>query len=277
MVIMTKDAVNNNSNSLLGVTVALIGAIILNIFVTQNLNKPVFEIGPQETTVHFNENLVKALVLGQYRLSSSILWSETLLRSDIKHYNKDDLNNWMFHRLNLITTLDPYFYISYLYGAVYLSIIKDDLQGASTIYEKGLSVFPNDFDLNYNAAFHYYFEVGDHSKAIEKLEKIINHPRASSLLKRIYSRLKAEKGNLQDAFIVISGLYDKAPKESPIKKRYFKNLFQIKTELDLQCLNSNKSGCPKLNINNNPYLFKDGKWVSPEPWKPFRIKKGPQK
>lgn len=277
MFIMTKDSVNNNSNPIIGVTVILILAIFINVFTVKNLKKPKFEIGPQETTVHFNETLVKALMLGQYRLSSSILWSETLLRSDIKHYNKGDLNNWMFHRLNLITTLDPYFYISYLYGAVYLSIIKDDLQGASTIYEKGLSIFPNDFDLNYNAAFHYYFEVNDHSKAIEKLEKIIDHPRASSLLKRIYSRLKAEKGNLQDAFVIISGLYKKAPKDSPIQKRYFKNLFQIKTELDLQCLNSNQVNCPKLNINGLAYRLEDGKWVSPEPWQPFRIKKGPKK
>lgn len=277
MFIMTKDSVNNNSNSILSVSVILIIVFLSNIFITKNLKKPKFEIGPQETTVHFNENLVKALILGQYRLSSSVLWSETLLRSDIKHYKKEDLNNWMFRRLNLITTLDPYFYISYLYGAVYLSIIKDDLNGASTIYEKGLRVFPNDFDLNYNAAFHYYFEVGDHDKAVEKLDRIISHPRASSLLKRIYSRLKAEKGNLEDALVVISNLYKNAPQDSPIKERYRKNLFQIKTELDLNCLNQSLNDCPHVNLNGIPYKKQDNQWVSPESWEPFRIKKGPKK
>lgn len=275
---MTKDLVNNNSNSLFRVVTILIVAIICNIFVVKNLNKPSFQIGPQETTIHFNEKLVKALSLGQYRLVSSILWSETLLRSDIKHYNSNDLNNWMFHRLNLITTLDPYFYISYLYGAVYLSIIKDDLTGASTIYEKGLSTFPNDFDLNYNAAFHYYFEVGDYERASQKIAKIIDHPRTSELLKRIYSRLKAEKGNLNDALLVIGELYAKAPADSIIKERYEKNLFQIKTELDLNCLNgANSDNCPKINFRGAPYIYRNGKWHSPEKWKPYRIKKGPRK
>ncbi len=270
---MTKDTVNNNSNKTLLIVALLILAYIANFFVVRDLIKPGFQIGPQETTVHFNEHLVKALSLGQYRLTSSVLWAETLLRSDIKHYNENDLNNWMFHRLNLITTLDPYFYVSYLYGAVYLSIIKDDLKGASTIYEKGLSVFPNDFDLNYNAAFHYYFEMGDYQMASQKLSKIIDHPRASEHLKRIYSRVKAERGNLQDAFVIIKGLYEKSPEGSAIKKRYEKSLFQIKTELDLECLNRRQTNCSKTNFHGLPYVIKNGEWQSPEDWKPFRIKK----
>jgi tetratricopeptide (TPR) repeat protein len=274
---MTKDTVNNNSNKTLLIVTFLLFAYIANFFMVRDLIKPGFQIGPQETTVHFDENLVKALSFGQYRLTSSILWAETLLRSDIKRYDENDLNNWMFHRLNLITTLDPYFYVSYLYGAVYLSIIKDDLRGASTIYEKGLRIFPDDFDLNYNAAFHYYFEMGDYQKASQKLSKIIDHPRSSEHLKRIYSRVKAERGNLEDAFEMIKGLYEKSPEGSAIKERYGKSLFQIKTELDLKCLNNGESNCSRVNIHGRPYIIQDGRWQSPEEWKPFRVKKRPSK
>ncbi|MCR9205176.1 MAG: hypothetical protein NXH75_11395, partial [Halobacteriovoraceae bacterium] len=187
------------------------------------------------------------------------------------------LNSWMFLRLKLITTLDPYFYVAYLYGGIYLSIVKDDLIGASYIYEKGLEVFPNDYDLNFNAAFHFYYEVGDYPRAITSLEKASLNPKAPPYFTRLLSRLKAEEGNVQDAYIIIKSLYEDSPDGSEIKKKHEKNLFLLKTELDLDCLNEGKKNCPHLNPNGIPYIRKGNRWESPEKWTPYRVKKRKKK
>lgn len=247
------------------------------LFIHNNSKMPELELTPQDTTIHFNEKLIKAFSLGQQRLLSSFLWSETLLKSDIKHYQKEDLNSWMFLRLRLITTLDPYFYVAYLYGGVYLSIIKDDLSGASYIYDKGLEIFPDDFDLHFNAAFHYYYEVGDYPKAINSLEVASKNPKAPSYFVRLLSRLKAEEGNIQDAYVIINSLYENSPEGSAIKKKHKKNLFFLKTELDLECLNSGKTNCSQLNPNGIPYIRSGDGWKSPEKWTPYRVKKRKKK
>lgn len=277
---MLENTKKYNSKTLLIKLVALASCVIgISNFHDQK-SFPKFELSPQESTVHINENFLKIFSLGQTRLLSSILWSETLLRADLKHYENKDLNNWMFLRLKLITTLDPYFYVAYLYGGVYLSIIKDDLLGASYIYNKGLQNFPDDFDLNFNAAFHFNYEVGDFLKAVPLLEKIKNHPRSTPAIKRVLSRLKAEQGSLDDSYLIIRSLYQAAPADSEIQRKYERNLFSIKTEMDLNCLNSQKSNCSERNLKGIPYVKgSDGKWASPSSWKPYRIKnkKGPQR
>lgn len=244
------------------------------LYTHKNSKLPELKLTPQDTTIHFNEKIIKAFSLGQHRLLSSFLWSETLLKSDIKHYQKDDLHSWMFLRLKLITTLDPYFYIAYLYGAVYLSIVKDDLVGASYIYEKGLDIYPDDFHLNFNAGFHFYYEVGDYPKAIKAFENAKKSPKSPPHLLSLLSRLKASEGSLEDAFLIIRNLYEAAPDDTPIKKKYEDDLFSIKTEMDLDCLNRGLNNCSQNNPRGVPYQFKDNQWISPVEWTPYRIKKG---
>lgn len=242
------------------------------LFIHKKISIPSLELSPQETTIHINEDLIRSLSLGQTRLLSSLLWAETLLKGDIKHYEKNDLSSWMFLRLKLITELDPYFYKAYLYGSVYLSIIKDDIEGASYLYKRGLELYPNDLQLNLHAGFHFYFEAGDINSAVAALDKASNNPNFPPRMKSILSRLKAEAGLLEDSYNIILSFYKNAPENSAIQKKFEENLFSLKTEIDLKCLNSKKEGCAHQNLKGNRYLYKDNVWVSPEPWEPFRPK-----
>lgn len=269
---MLETQTKNNLSNLVIPIAAIIICFAGILLIHKNCKIPELKLTPQDTTIHFNEKIIKAFSLGQTRFLSSLLWSETLLKSDIKHYEKDDLNSWMFLRLKLITTLDPYFYVAYLYGGVYLSIVKDDLVGASYIYEKGMKIYPDDFYLHFNAAFHFYYEVGDFPKAIDALEVATQSPQAPAHLLPLLSRLKASEGSLKDSFEIIKNLYENSPEDSPIRKKYEKDLLSIKTELDLECLNSGSGPCSKFNILGEPYLFRDGKWLSPVEWSPYRVK-----
>lgn len=245
-------------------------------FTRQRVEYPPIKLTPQETTVHFEELFIKALSMGQQRLLSSLLWSETLLKADIKHYDKEDLNNWMFHRLKLITTLDPFFYQAYLYGGIYLSIIKDDDIGAEYIYRKGLEVYPEDLYLNLNGAFHYQYELGDIETAIKLLKKIVDHPRAPRHIPKLLARLQSEGGNLEDAFLTVNSIMESAPENSPFKESLRKNLYSIKAEFDLNCLNKLKKdlkNCSSVDYYGQPYVRKNDRWFAVREWKPFRVKK----
>ena len=150
------------------------------LFFSINANKklalPTINISKQLAASNFNPEFTRIFSLGQKRLLSSLLWSKTLLESDVDHYKSHDLNSWLFLRFRTLMTLEPNFYEVYLYGGQYLSVIKDDLNGATYLFDRGLEKFPNDYKMLYHAGFHFYTETKDFSKAKNIFTKLVKQP-----------------------------------------------------------------------------------------------------
>ena len=160
---------------------ALVGAglvcFLIAGFLNQKIIRPTPNLSKQETALNINQDLLVFLSAGNKRLLTDLLWVQTLIESDLDHYSAHDLNSWMFVRFNTISTLDPLFYQNYLWGGQYLSIVKDDLIGAVTLMEKGTKYYPEDYQLNFNLGFTYYYELGDYRKGIFYFDKIKTHPK----------------------------------------------------------------------------------------------------
>tara|TARA_R110000868_G_scaffold97619_10_gene268633 strand:- start:7748 stop:8335 length:588 start_codon:yes stop_codon:yes gene_type:complete len=191
----------------------------------------------------------------------------------------------MYFRFLTISNLEPRFYLNYLYGGQYLSIAKDDVYGADTIYKKGLNSYPKDFWLSYHGGFNAAFEIGDYSLALEYYNNIYDHPdvqeKYPSLLS-IINKLRLDSGelNLQQVYELIHISWIDA-KDEDVKKLLGRYLYDIKAELDLTCLNSSpsKSSCSKTDFDGNFYLRdNENYWSAQQNWKPYRLhkKKAPQ-
>ncbi|RYZ83092.1 MAG: hypothetical protein EOP04_20665 [Proteobacteria bacterium] len=70
-------------------------------------------------------------------------------------------NTWLYRMLNTITDLSPKFRMPYATGAVALSVMVSDIEGAKKIFDKGTTEYPNDWPILYRAAYHYLYEVRD--------------------------------------------------------------------------------------------------------------------
>ena len=254
----------------------LVFLFVTAFFLRAHLQLPQINISKQQTAINIDKSLLKIAHLGNQRLFASILWVQTLLESDIEHYKKKDLNSWMFLRFDALTDLDPYFYHAYRYGGQYLSVIKDDALGAQKIYDKGLILFPDDFWLNFYAAFNYYFELNRPQKAIELYSKIAFSPMTQEYapyLPSLLAKLKASLGDLPSAFQLLYTAYQQAPDDSVLKKRFHHSLYAIRAELDLQCLNNKQQHCPTHDFNGNPYIKNERNvFEAQENWTPFEIK-----
>jgi hypothetical protein len=251
------------------------GLIILAIacFINQANRKPTLVISKQDSAINFNNTFLTFMSAGNKRLVTDLLWIETLIESDLEHYKKNDLNNWMYLRFDAISVLDPLFYENYLYGGQFLSIVKDDLQGASLIYEKGLLHYPDDYSLNYSAGFNYYFELGNSKRGVELLEKVKYHPKAPTFLPSIVNKLKLEVTNdLSLVYELVNHHYQSTADEQ-LKKRMMKELYAIKSEIDLKCLNGVNKDCDRLDYLGNKYIYKDGAFHTLLPFVRYRIKK----
>lgn len=236
-------------------------------------NVPIIEINKQDTALNIKPLFLTAFSFGNKRLFSDIIWIQTLIESDLEHYKAKDLNNWLYLRFNTISHLDPLFYENYLYGGQYLSIIKDDMGAASSIYEKGLLIYPLDYALNYNAGLNYYYEMGNYKKGLEKLEQIKNHPKAPDFLASIVNKLQLELSFDYSAALLFLKERLRTAKDELVMNRLKQDIYAIKAERDLECLNSSKNNCERFDYNDQPYIFKNNKYHSAQPFSTYRLRK----
>lgn len=245
----------------------------ISFLISQKIEKPFIRISKQDESWKLNGEKLSQFHLGFKRLESSLLWISTILEGDVDHYKKKDLNSWMFLRFKTIADLEPKFYENYTFGGQYLSIVKDDLAGATYLYNKGLTQYPNDFDLLKNAAFHFHFEEGDTIKSFKLYSKLRAHPRASGIMISTLARLESANGNLEVAFELLKSQYEKLKdKNSFIANKIFEHMYAIKAEIDLNCLNLKKLNCAKFDLDGTRYISNRDSYYAKKNWTPFRPK-----
>lgn len=241
------------------------------IFFNQNLIKPEILINKQESAINFNKDFLKFISIGNKRFFSDLIWVQTLLESDESHYKKNDLNSWMFVRFYSISELDPFFYQNYLWGGIYLSIVKDDRLGAAKIFEKGLKHYPDDYGLNYNAAFNYYAQLENYKRAYELLSKIQYYPQAPYFLRTLVAKIQFQTSFDYDETINLLKRYLDETKDELLIDKIKKNIYAVKAERDIKCLNEKSAKCDSKDAYGNSYLYKNGKYDSVEKYLPYRI------
>ena len=258
----------NNTLILVVASILLISACLLN---TQT-KKPVISLSKQETAININTKFLSVLSAGHKRLITDLLWIQTLIESDTEHYMKKDLNSWLFLRFNTISVLDPMFYENYSYGGQFLAIVKDDLEGADVIYDKGLSFFPKDYPLNFQAGFMNYYEIGNFKKGYLYLNRVVDNPKAPIFLKSILSKIQYEvSGDLQATYQLVQFNYENAI-DDHLKQRLGADLYAIKAEIDLKCLNNNKSGCELKDQDGDQYQKRGDQYYSVKSFRKYGIK-----
>jgi hypothetical protein len=81
--------------------------------------------------------------------------------------------NWGYYVVNSITDLAPRFLMAYSSGALSLSVLADDIEGASRIYIKGLLNIRHDWDLWYRAGAHFLNETNEDKFAAYALNQAV--------------------------------------------------------------------------------------------------------
>lgn len=73
--------------------------------------------------------------------------------------------SWLFNVINLTVELDPSFSEAFYFGALALTVLVEDREGASIIYDKATALYKYDWHILYAAAYHALFEEKNQLKA----------------------------------------------------------------------------------------------------------------
>ena len=136
---------------------------------------------------------LKPFVLGFDQLIADYFWIKTV------GYFGDQLMAdrqypWLYHILDLVTTLDPQYIFPYYFGGVTLSLEAGQVEQSNLILKKAMRHHPDTWRFPFMLGFNYWYHDNDPLKGATYLEIAANLPEAPKYLKTLPARLYNEAG-----------------------------------------------------------------------------------
>lgn len=146
---------------------------------------------------------IKTASLGFQAVLADLMWARTTVYFG-EHSKTDKDYKWLYHLLDVVTTLDPENILAYKFGGNLLALEMNDIKSSIVLLKKGIKNNPReDWMLYFLLGFDYFFYLNDYSTAAEYLEmatKIPGHPAyLPGLVARMYT--KAEKSDMAVQFL----------------------------------------------------------------------------
>jgi tetratricopeptide (TPR) repeat protein len=137
---------------------------------------------------------LKPALLGYHHLGADALWLRFVQVAGKKR-NSDDEYEWMYHALDVLTTLDPQYAYAYYAGGVILGDLANRPDLSNLLLEKGFKANPDVWNIPFLLGYNYYFLLGDPAKGAEFIMEAARLPDGPSYLPGLATRMAAEAGS----------------------------------------------------------------------------------
>ena len=177
---------------------------------------------------------LKPAMLGYQHLGADLLWLR-LLQVWGKKENTDNEYEWMYHALDVITTLDPRYAYAYYVGGVALTnyVTRPDL--SNRLLEKGHHENPSEWNLPFLLGYNHYFTLGNAAKGAEYIGRAARTPGAPGFLPGLATRMHAEAGNPDVALQFLEALWKENP-DLVVREKLETRAKEVMIERDLRML-----------------------------------------
>lgn len=137
---------------------------------------------------------LKPALLGYHHLGADALWLR-FVQVVGKKRNSEDEYEWMYHALDVLTTLDPQYAYAYYAGGVILGDLANRPDLSNLLLEKGFKANPDVWNIPFLLGYNYYFLLGDPAKGAEYIMQAASLPEGPSYLPGLATRMAAEAGS----------------------------------------------------------------------------------
>src|SRR5437899_2975576 len=122
---------------------------------------------------------LKPALLGYHHLGADILWLR-LVQVVGKKRNSADEYEWIYHALDVITTLDPQYAYAYYAGGVILGDLATRPDLSNRLLERGVKANPEVWNIRFLLGYNYYFLLGDPAKRAASIMQAASLPHGPS-------------------------------------------------------------------------------------------------
>jgi len=179
---------------------------------------------------------LKPALLGYRNLGADVLWLR-LLQVLGKKGNTADEYEWIYHAMDVITTLDPQYDYVYYMGGVVLTNLANRVDLSNRLLEKGFRENPTVWNIPFLLGYNHYFILGDASKAAEYIAASARLPGGPAYLPGLASRMYAEANNPDTALQFLEALWRQTQDEG-MREVIAKRAKEVMIERDIRVLES---------------------------------------
>lgn len=149
---------------------------------------------------------LKPALLGYHHLAADVLWLR-LVQVIGQKRNTADEYEWMYHALDVITTLDPQYAYAYQVGGTVLTELAHRVDLSNRILEKGAEANPNVWWLPFNLGYNHFFYLGDPATAASYIAQAARLPGGPAYLPGLATRMYAEAANPEVALEFLAAMW----------------------------------------------------------------------
>lgn len=136
---------------------------------------------------------------------------------------------WVYHILLTVFESAPRWNLPARIGPMLLSVIVDDINGATILFKKAVENFPNDWVVLYRAGYHFLYETDDKLLAAQLYERAANNG-APSWAKSLSAKLYSETGKNIVARTIILDALNSQPAPH-VRDKLLERLKKVESEL----------------------------------------------
>lgn len=226
------------SKQLIHVSTTLLAAVLLTliVFLQRNLDQridaqaaKIEELAQLPRGEHF-----KPALLGYHHLGADLLWLR-LLQVWGKKKNTNSEYEWMYHALDVITTLDPQYSYAYYVGGVVLTNYANRPDLSNRLLEKGHHNNPGEWNLPFLLGYNHYFALGDAKRGAEYIGRAARTSGAPDFLPGLATRMHAEAGNPDVALQFLEALWRENP-DLVVREKLETRAKEVMIERDLRTI-----------------------------------------
>lgn len=177
---------------------------------------------------------LKPAMLGYQHLGADVLWLKMLQVLGKKRNTADDYG-WIYHAIDVITTLDPQYVYPYYVGGVVLTNLANRVDLSNHLLEKGHRENPGEWNLPFLLGYNHYFALGDAAQGAEYIGRAARTTGAPDFLPGLATRMYAEAGNPDVALQFLEALWKENP-DLVVREKLETRAKEVIIERDLRTL-----------------------------------------
>jgi tetratricopeptide (TPR) repeat protein len=179
---------------------------------------------------------LKPALLGYHHLGADLLWLRLLQVIGQRRISADEFE-WMYHALDVITTLDPQYAYAYYAGGSVLVDQANRPDLSNRLLEKGAVANPQVWYIPFLLGYNYYFLLADPAKGAEYIMEAARRPDGPSYLPGLATRMAAEAGSPDTALAFLEARL-RETQDSQTREFLAERMKEVIIERDIRLLES---------------------------------------
>lgn len=190
--------------------------------------------------ISIDPRIVRRL-LGVRLVFADLIWIDTLIKSDTLH--EQEPFSRVYRAFHTVVILDPDNLLVYYIAGSYLSIVKDDIKGASAILREGVQYMDTHSNswsgawrIPFTLGYNLIFEERDIDEGSKWIQRAAQFPNAPQMVLTLAKHVATEAGRLEIGSRVLNEMYRSATRIED-KKRIEAKMMDFSERQELYELN----------------------------------------